>query len=143
MNDVIFFFGLHFPSAIGLILITLAIHAPVLKWRANSKTFQHLSYKKCLLIASKANSISFLVSITILGIIYFNSSVPNDTDSLAGLFGILAWWIVHSNAVFAEFNDDTSFKLKDARYFSLGIFGWNFTIIMVPILAVVLLSGLI
>ena len=113
-------------NSIALAFLTLVIHAPVLMWRARTKYAWDLSYGTSLVVAFKANGISFLVSILILSIMISGGNAVDEANSLAGLVGILSWWLVHSNAIFSKANGDPTFTVKNARYFSLTIFGWNF-----------------
>ena len=141
MHDTIFFLAYFLPNAIALIFVTFAIHAPIVKWRARAGYAWDLRYTRALVVSSKANASSFLVSLVILALIASSENIPPDADSLAAVIGIITWWVVHSNAVFSEADRDPAFTLKNARYFSIGVFGWNFAVLISFAFVVVFLSS--
>ncbi|MEX0450515.1 hypothetical protein V6X62_01625 [Spiribacter sp. 218] len=111
-------------QAVGVLLWTALLYAPILQWRSRVRLNWNLSYKRAVVISLKAAGMAIVVSMLLGFVAGLTSSTNPLIDASISLAAILAWWFTHSTAVLTESQNTISISLKDARMLSAGVMGW-------------------
>lgn len=112
-------------QALGVLLWSLLLNAPILRWRARKLSNWSIGYKDAYIISIKAGFISFVFA-DVATFAAALSGNPNEEllKSVGFLFGLVAWWFAHSNGLFKLAGPSNLLSPKDARAISTSVFGY-------------------
>jgi hypothetical protein len=112
-------------QAIGVLLWSAILNAPILQWRARSLRNWHIKYKHAYLVSIKAGFIALIVGDAAVLSIAISGNTNEQFLNLVGfVFGLTSWWFSHSSALLKLADSTGSITVKEARSISTSVIGY-------------------
>lgn len=111
-------------QALGVLLWSLLLNAPILRWRARELRNWSIGYKDAYIISIKAGFVSFVTAdVAVLAAALSGSADEELLKSVGLLFGLVTWWFAHSSGLLKLAGQSVLLTVKDARSISTSVFG--------------------
>jgi len=117
--------GILLAQAAGVLVCSL-LTAAILLWRARKRQNWIIPYKDAYVVSLKAGFSSLVIAnVAIIAVAY--SGIENEDlfKHVALLFGVGAWWFVHTNALLRFASITTTLTVKDAKALSANVFAYQ------------------
>ena len=122
------------------VLLWSFLNAALLLWRARKLKSWAIRYKDAYIVSLKAGIIGLVFADAAVVAVAFAGGASEDLLIYVGLlFGIVAWWFAHSNALLKLASTSFALTVKDARAISASVFGYLFGALFALGLVVVLI----
>ncbi len=127
-------------QAIGVLLWSF-LNAAILLWRARKLKGWVIRYKDAYIVSLKAGFWGLVFGDAAVLAVAFAGGTSEDLFKYVGLlFGVVAWWFAHSNALLKLAGTSTPLTVKDARAISASVFGYLFGALFALALVVVVIA---
>ena len=123
---------------VGLYLLWTIFNTSILQWRARKLRNLSISYKDAFVVSIKAVLVGMVVG-NVVAFAFAFSGNPDlkSIDRIGFPIGLLAWWFVHSNALFELLGSSSLLSMKDARSISTSVLVHIF-VLLLPLYLLVL-----